>query len=276
MVREHLSRSARRRAQPLLLVLLRAERRLVRPLRPPRGARRLHRPVREGTRGAAEHPLRHRGAGRDVRRRERSLARRAPRRRRRRGTRRRQRADQRGRHAEPAVDTGHRRARLVRGAGVPLLAVGSRRRTGRQAGRGGGHRCQRDAVRPRDRAAHRTPRDLSAVTPLGHAQPELPPPRDRRGEVALRARPLLRGVVPVPPVLEQRRPHLRRVPRRSRLARPGPLDQPGQRQAPPGRDRAPRARARRPARPDPRGPARLPGAGQADAPGQRVVPHPAA
>ena len=60
---------------------------------------------------------------------------------------------------------------------------------------------------------------------------------DRRREVAVPPRALLRRAGTASSILEQRRPHVPRVPRRPRLARPGPRDQPHQRQAPPRHDR---------------------------------------
>ena len=83
-----------------------------------------------------------------------------------------------------------------------------------------GHRGERDAVRARHRARRRAPDDLPAVAPLGDAQPRATTGAvtDAR-EVAVPPRALLRGLVPVPPVLEQRRPHVPRVPGRPRLAR---------------------------------------------------------
>ena len=91
-------------------------------------------------------------------------------------------------------------------------------------------------------------------------------------EVAVRQRALLRGLVPLPAVLEQRRPHLPGVPGRPGMADARHLDQPAEREAATHHDRAPRARAGRHARPGRPGAPRLPAAREAHAAGQRLVP----
>ena len=60
--------------------------------------------------------------------------------------------DQRGGHAEPALDPRPARPRRVRGPVVPLGALGPRRRPQGPAGRRRGDRGERDAVRARHRA----------------------------------------------------------------------------------------------------------------------------
>ena len=97
------------------------------------------------------------------------------------------------------------------------------------------------AIAPDARARH----DLPAFAALGHPQPRLPPAGHRRGAVALPLGAALPLLVPGAAVLEQRRPHVPRVPQGSRVARPGRVHQPPERQAAPGDDRARRARARR-------------------------------
>ncbi len=245
LVREHLSRPPGRRPEPLLLVLLLPQPRLVRLLRPARRAGRLHHPRREGVRRVASRPLPDRGARGGLRRGAEHLVADAPRPRRCGGARRGHRADQRGGNAEPPVDPRDRRARLVRGPVLPLGALGPRGRAPRPAGRGDRHRRQCHAVRARDRARHRATADLPAIATLGDAQPELPPGRDRRREVALRPRAVLRVLVPVPDVLEQCRPHLPGVPCGSDLARSRRVHQPGQRQAPSSHDRSTSSRSSR-------------------------------
>ena len=173
VVREHLPRPPGRRAQPLLLVLVRAQPRLVRLLRASCGARRLHRALRRRLRRHPAPPARDRGDRRRLRRRPgaldaagagpdgriESVEANA--------------VDQRGGDAEPPVGPRPRRARHVRRACVPLVALGPHRRPPREAGRGRGHRRERDAVRAR----HRTRRRAPARSSSGRATGSPPTPR---------------------------------------------------------------------------------------------------
>ena len=242
VVREHLPRPPRRRAQPLLLVLVPAQPRLVDYYRPTRRARRLHRALREGatascrtcgsgprcsrptsTTAAARWTLqapRH-GDGRAEQSRCNALI---------------SAVGMLNRPSVPDIDG----LDTFAGPVVPLLALGPRRRPARQAGRGGRHRCQRDAVRACDRARRRAAHDLPAVAPLDHAQPRLPPAGDRRREVAVPARARTTsagtassssGTAPTACI-----PRSASTP----MADTRRLDQPDERQAPPGHDRPPR------------------------------------
>ena len=152
LARQHVSRRRVRHPLAPLLVLVRAEPRVVArlrwPGRDPRVPRALRRPLRPAAAPAVRHP---RGRG-DVRRGERDLDGPA----RARGAARRARADPRQRRAPPARDPRAPRARLVRGHRVPLGALGSRPRPDGQAGRGDRDRRERDPVRAADRGAGRT------------------------------------------------------------------------------------------------------------------------
>ena len=125
LVREHVPRPAGRRPQPLLLVLLPAQSRLVPLLRPPRRAGRVHRDAAPrstaSSRTSAAAP---RCSSADVRRTPRPVGGAAVRRRRHGGANRGRRADQRGGHAEPALDPRPRRA------STRSRARGSTRRAG--------------------------------------------------------------------------------------------------------------------------------------------------
>ncbi len=135
VVRELVPRLSGRRRQPLLLLLVRAQRSVDGVLRPP--ARdpvvllRRHAPPRH----RRAHPVEHRGRRRALGRHHERLGGRDPIRRRHRGDVARPRTHLGRRPAQPPEPPRHRRDRDVRGRVVPLRALGSFRRLPGQAGR---------------------------------------------------------------------------------------------------------------------------------------------
>ncbi len=202
LVREHLPGLPGGHRQPLLLLLVRAEPRLVRVLLPAGRAARLLRALRDEVRRAAPHPLPHRGAGSPLRRGALRLGR-APAR-----SPTASEETQRFRAVISAVgqlnraeDSGDPRPRIVPGPGLPLRAVGARPRPARQAGGGGRHGRERVPARARGGEGREAPARLPAVARLDAAEPELPREGEPREEVAARARTLLRALVPLPALL---------------------------------------------------------------------------
>ena len=102
----------------------------------------------------------------------------------------RSRADVRGertRHAERSRRPRHPGRRPVPRPLVPLVALGPQQVRRRRAGRVDRHRCERDPVRPRDRAGSRAPHGVPTLADLDHAADR--PGLHRGGAAAVRARP---------------------------------------------------------------------------------------
>ena len=95
---------------------------------------------------------------------------------------------------------GSARPRVVRGPNLSLGAVGVRARSRRQARRGRGDRCQRDAIRARAGGVGRAAGDLPEVAELGQLFGRVHETRERQQEVASRECSVLREVVSLHPL----------------------------------------------------------------------------
>jgi len=236
LARERLPRRARRRLEHLLLLLVRAARRPAHPLLDPRrAARRLPR-VRRSVRRTRARALPHGGRLGALRRGARALVAARGRRRRPRGDARGTSSDLGGGPAQPAEDAGHPGDAGVRGAVVPLGALGSRRRPARQARRGARHRGERRAVRAGDRGRRRRAEDLPAHATVARERPARPRRDPRGAALALRARAALRALVPLLAVLDDRRGAAPRGARRPRLERRWAIRELGERSVPGAHD----------------------------------------
>ncbi len=180
VAREQLPGLPRRRRQPLLLLLVRAESRLVGVLLAAPRAARVLRALRGAVRRPVADPIRHRGRRCPLGRGDGALVRAHPITGRPRGDAHGQRRDQRRRPAEPAASAGHPRARHLRRPGVPLRRVAAPARSARQARRRDRHRRERVPARARDREGREPADRLPALAAVDGAEPALPRARQRR------------------------------------------------------------------------------------------------